>query len=131
MHTQDFNFANLNIEGSEPPVSTLCETPDNPASLSFPHNIQGYFDLEQAIACAKKQNKPVFIDFTGHGCVNCRKMEENVWVATPVMSRLKNDFVMVALYIDEKWNYLNQNGTLQCMMARLNLRLEVKMPTCK
>ncbi len=102
MHTQDFNSNSLNMESVEKPISTLCETPENPASLTFPHGIQGYFNLEQAINCAQKQHKPIFIDFTGHGCVNCRKMEENVWVAPAVMSRLKNDFVMVALYIDEK-----------------------------
>lgn len=132
MHTQDFNFTNLNTGGSEAPISTLCETPDNPASLSFPHNIQGYFDLEQAIACAKKQNKPVFIDFTGHGCVNCRKMEENVWVATPVMSRLKNDFVMVALYIDEKmelpeskWYTSMYDGKVKSTIGSQNADLQI------
>lgn len=102
MNTQDFNLNNRINETSTTVVSTLCDTPDNPASLSFPHGIQGYFDLKQAIACAKKQNKPVFIDFTGHGCVNCRKMEERVWIEPRVLSRLKSDFVIVALYIDEK-----------------------------
>lgn len=102
MNTQDFNLNLAAAQNSTPTVSTLCETPDNPASLSFPHGIQGYFDLKQAVACAKKQNKPIFIDFTGHGCVNCRKMEERVWVEPEVLGRLKSDFVVVALYIDEK-----------------------------
>lgn len=102
MSTQDFNLNMTTAQNAPAPASTLCETPDNPASLSFPHGIQGYFDLKQAIACAKKQNKPVFIDFTGHGCVNCRKMEERVWIEPEVLSRLKSEFVMVALYIDEK-----------------------------
>lgn len=70
--------------------------------LKIPHGIQGFFDYEQALAAAKKQNKPLLIDFTGHGCVNCRKMEENVWIDPQVMKRLKEDFVMVALYIDER-----------------------------
>jgi thiol:disulfide interchange protein len=102
MNTQDFNLNLAAAQNNQPPASTLCETPDNPAALSFPHGIQGYFDLKQAIACAKKQNKPVFIDFTGHGCVNCRKMEERVWIEPAVLGRLKSDFVVVALYIDEK-----------------------------
>jgi len=105
MTTQDFNLRSNGMmagnSGSAIPY-TLCEAPLNPASLSFPHEIQGYFELKQAMACARKQNKPVFIDFTGHGCVNCRKMEERVWAEPAVLSRLKNDFVMVALYIDEK-----------------------------
>jgi thiol:disulfide interchange protein DsbD len=56
------------------------------------------------MACAKAQNKPVFIDFTGHGCVNCREMEANVWSDPRVLERLKNDFVIVALYVDDKTN---------------------------
>ncbi|MEB2786030.1 protein-disulfide reductase DsbD family protein [Algoriphagus persicinus] len=70
--------------------------------LEIPHGIQGFFDYEQAMRAAKKANKPLLIDFTGHGCVNCRKMEENVWVDPQVLKRLKEDFVMVALYIDER-----------------------------
>lgn len=70
--------------------------------LKIPHGIPGYFDYEQALAAAKREGKPLLIDFTGHGCVNCRKMEENVWVDPQVIKRLKEDFVMVALYIDER-----------------------------
>ncbi len=70
--------------------------------LEIPHGIKGYFDYDQAMRAAKKANKPLLIDFTGHGCVNCRKMEENVWVDPEVLKRLKEDFVMVALYIDER-----------------------------
>lgn len=68
----------------------------------LPHNLKGFYDLEQAQAYAKKVNKPVFIDFTGHGCVNCREMEANVWSDPEVLKRLKNDYVIVALYVDEK-----------------------------
>ncbi len=70
--------------------------------LKIPHGIPGYFDYKQALAAAKKEGKPLLIDFTGHGCVNCRKMEENVWVDPQVLKRLREDFVMVALYIDER-----------------------------
>lgn len=70
--------------------------------LKIPHGIPGYFDYEQALAAAKREGKPLLIDFTGHGCVNCRKMEENVWVDPQVIKRLKEDYVMVALYIDER-----------------------------
>lgn len=70
--------------------------------LEIPFGIQGYFDYQEALAVAKAQGKPLLIDFTGHGCVNCRKMEENVWSDPQVLARLKNDFIMVALYIDER-----------------------------
>ncbi len=83
-------------------VYDQCEKPKYADMLHFPHGIQGYFDLEQGLACAKKLNKPVFIDFTGHGCVNCREMEARVWSDPQVLQRLKNDYVVVALYVDEK-----------------------------
>lgn len=70
--------------------------------LHLPHGIKGFFDYDQAMAYAKKVKKPLFIDFTGHGCVNCRKMEEYVWSAPQVLKRLKNDYVVVALYVDDK-----------------------------
>jgi thiol:disulfide interchange protein DsbD len=72
------------------------------AILHLPHGIQGFFDYEEAIAYAKKVKKPLFIDFTGHGCVNCRKMEEYVWADPKVLKRLKEDYVVVALYVDDK-----------------------------
>ena len=70
--------------------------------LHLPHGIKGFFDYDQAMAYAKKVEKPLFIDFTGHGCVNCRKMEEYVWSDPAVLQRLKEDFVVVALYVDDK-----------------------------
>ena len=70
--------------------------------LELPLGLSGYFDFEQAKAAALKANKPLFIDFTGHGCVNCRKMEENVWSDPAVLQRLKQDYVVVALYCDDK-----------------------------
>ena len=70
--------------------------------LHLPHGIKGYFDYNQALECSKKQNKPIFVDFTGHGCVNCREMEANVWSDPTVLKMLKNDFVVVALYVDDK-----------------------------
>lgn len=82
--------------------SQLCDAPKYADILHFPHGLQGYFDYDQAIACAKQQNKPIFIDFTGHGCANCRKMEENVWADPEVLSRLQNNYVMLALYVDDK-----------------------------
>lgn len=70
--------------------------------LHLPHGIQGFFDYDEALAYANKVNKPLFIDFTGHGCVNCREMEARVWSDSEVLSRLKNDYVVVALYVDDK-----------------------------
>ncbi|WP_221394652.1 cytochrome c biogenesis protein CcdA [Dyadobacter sp. NIV53] len=68
----------------------------------LPHELDGFFDYKEALAYAKKVNKPVFIDFTGHGCVNCREMEARVWSDPAVLKRLESDYVIVALYIDDK-----------------------------
>lgn len=83
--------------------SALEETPKYGDFLELPHGLQGYFDYKQALAVAQKVNKPLFIDFTGHGCVNCREMEARVWIEPEVLQRFRDDFVMVALYIDERY----------------------------
>ncbi len=83
-------------------VQEICETPKYHDFLHLPHGLEGYFDYDQAIKCAKEQNKPVFIDFTGHGCVNCREMEANVWSDPKVLKRLREDYIIVALYVDDK-----------------------------
>ncbi|PKV63593.1 protein-disulfide reductase DsbD family protein [Pontibacter ramchanderi] len=80
----------------------LCEPPKYADFLHLPHGLQGYFDLEQAKRCAAEQGKPIFIDFTGHGCVNCREMEANVWSHPEVLRRLQEDYVIAALYVDDK-----------------------------
>lgn len=70
--------------------------------LHLPNGLQGFFDLEEAEAYAEKVGKPLFIDFTGHGCVNCREMEQRVWADPRVLEILANDYVIVALYMDDK-----------------------------
>ena len=79
-----------------------CEPAKYADFLHLPHGIEGYFDYQQALKCAKAQNKPLFIDFTGHGCVNCREMEQSVWSDPRILNMLKNDYVVVALYVDDK-----------------------------
>ncbi len=59
-------------------------------------------DYENAVQLSKQQNKPILIDFTGWACVNCRKMEENVWTDPAVMSFIQNNFILVSLYVDDK-----------------------------
>ena len=70
--------------------------------LHLPHGLKGFFDLEEAEAYAAKVGKPVFIDFTGHGCVNCREMEARVWSDPTVLELLKSEYVICALYTDDK-----------------------------
>ena len=99
------------VEVTEP-VSTSTGTPASPMAtassygrkygLKMPLGLNGYFTLEKGLAVAKAQGKPVFVDITGHGCVNCREMEQRVWSDPRVMDILKNDYILVALYVDDK-----------------------------
>lgn len=77
------------------------DLPDG-AHLLAPHQILAFNDYEKGLAYAKSVNKPVMLDFTGWACVNCRKMEQNVWVKDKVLNILKNDIVLISLYVDDK-----------------------------
>ncbi len=70
---------------------------------SFPNGLDGFYDLQEAREYARQENKPLLIDFTGHGCVNCRAMEQNVWSDAEVNRILRDDYVVVALYMDDKY----------------------------
>lgn len=83
----------LTVDGKSPKYSDF---------LHLPHGLQGFFTLEEANAYSKKTGKPVFIDITGHGCVNCREMEARVWSDPQVLALLRDDYVICALYTDDK-----------------------------
>jgi len=72
------------------------------AHLLAPHDILAFNDYDLGLAYAKKEGKPVMIDFTGWACVNCRKMEQNVWPKSNILNILKNDVVLISLYVDDK-----------------------------
>lgn len=114
--TQDFDTERMirefTTEGNE-----ICEEPMYADNFELPHGLNGYFDLRQAICCAVEQNKPIFIDFTGKGCANCRLMEESVWIDPKVYKQLSQDYIIVAMYGDvrkikllEGENYVNKGG---------------------
>ncbi len=128
MSSHDFNLVALFSDQKEGELPASCEEPRYADMLHLPHGIKGYFDYEQALACAKEQNKPLFIDFTGHGCVNCREMEANVWSDPEVLRRLKDDYVVVALYVDEKkelpaeeWYVSAYDGKVKKSIGKQNL----------
>ena len=86
---------------------TVCEKLEESSfgqkyDLHLPLGLSGYFKLEEGLEAAKKAGKPVFVDVTGHGCVNCREMESRVWSDPRVLEMLKNDYIIVALYTDDK-----------------------------
>lgn len=108
--TQDFNLQDLKYQlddlKSSGVSSGISKSAAQPAKkyidkLHTPFRLPGYFDLEEGMAAAKALNKPVMLDFTGHSCANCRKMEAEVWADPEVLRRIKEDFVLISLYVDE------------------------------
>ena len=104
IETQDFVV--LNHADGMITMPSAGQTSDNGTGqkydLKLPLNLDGFFTLEEGIEASKVQGKPVFVDITGHGCVNCREMEQRVWSDPKVESILRNDYVIVALYTDDK-----------------------------
>ena len=80
----------------------LCEEPLYADRFSLPDGVNGYFDYDQALACAKQQNKPLLVYFTGHGSADSREMEAKVWSDSQVLKVLRENYVIAALYVDDK-----------------------------
>ncbi len=101
--TQDFV-----LSGGAAPTATLTPSQSAESSsanrygLELPLGLSGYFTLDEGLEAAKKAGKPLFVDVTGHGCVNCREMEARVWSDPRVLKILSEDYVIVALYNDDK-----------------------------
>ena len=106
LHTQDFVIGQVGSAAAsgEPGMLLTADgkKPKNSDFLHLPHGLEGFFDLQEAEAYAAKVDKPLFIDFTGHGCVNCREMEARVWSDPQVLDILRRDYVIAALYSDDK-----------------------------
>ncbi len=88
--------------------------------LHPPHGFNAFFDLDEGLAYAKKVNKPVLIDFTGHACVNCRKMEDKVWVDPEVGRLIKEEYVLIQLYVDERSVKMPENKVHYSKILRRN-----------
>ena len=126
--TQDYVLA----PGTTSHVVTTDEAPVQAEGkkydfLHLPHNLEGYFDLEQGLEAAKEAGKPVFVDVTGHACVNCREMEQRVWSDPAALDILRNEYVIVALYVDDKhklpeedWVTDAQTGKVYKDLGRVN-----------
>ncbi len=135
--TQDFDINAIVREnqGGGPSVATgnLTEQPKYASKLKLPHGLQGYFDFDQALKVSKDLKKPLFVDFTGHGCTNCREMENRVWSDPGVLKRLQENFVLVALYVDDKviempqneW-YTNKSGKQVKLLGKKNSEIQTE-----
>jgi len=136
--TQDFDINAIvreNSHGGGGHVEgNISETPKySNTSLKLPHGLIGYFDYDQALKVSRDLKKPVFVDFTGHGCTNCREMENRVWSAPEVLKRLRENFVIVALYVDDKvielpkeeW-YTDKSGREVQLLGRKNTEIQTE-----
>ena len=129
---QDFNISRSSQTMLKSNLSGLCEEPKYSDFLELPHGLSGYFDLTQAKECARATGKPIFIDFTGHGCVNCREMEARVWSDSRILERLSENFIVVALYVDDKtslpqhqWYESSYDGKTKKTIGKQNADLQI------
>lgn len=138
--TQDFDLNQLqykieNIPTSSNSTSSSGIKADPPKlytdKLHMPLGLTAYFDFNEGMAAAKALNKPIMLDFTGHSCANCRKMENEVWSDPEVLKRLKSDFVIISLYVDEPSDlpmdqqYTDKNGKLVTTLQDKNRDYEL------
>ena len=109
-----------------------CNTPKYGDFLTLPYNLQGYFDYEEALACARAQNKPLLVDFVGHTCSNCKKMYAEVWSDPRVLQLLNDYFIIVAIYTDDKtklpeneWVTSKVDGKLKKTLGKRNQDFQI------
>lgn len=134
METQDFDVSRIareNAGGGSEKTFNITEEPRYADKLHLPHGLKGYFDIQQALNCSKELNKPIFVDFTGHGCTNCRQMENDVWSDKRVLKKLNEDFIILAMYVDDKVinlpeneHYTNSKGTKITKLGEKNAEIE-------
>jgi len=138
LETSKFNLSRSNaaiimpLTGSES-ESSLCSTPKYSDNLHLPYGLEGYFDYEQGMACAKEKGLPVFLDFKGHACANCKEMEGKVWSDPGVQKRLRENFVIIALYTDDRtklpeseWKTSRVDGKVKNTIGKINADLEIE-----
>lgn len=137
--TQDFDIQRLIVENAGPKGSTVQFQGSLPADrkyadkLHMPTGFEGFYDLDEAKAYAKKVGKPIFIDFTGRNCNNCREMENSVWTDPAAKKLLNEEFVMCAMYADmnaidlpeDEW-VTDDNGRVIKTLGRRNLNYQSK-----
>jgi thiol:disulfide interchange protein len=112
--------------------SEICSEPKYGNIFSMPLGLTGYFEYEQGLACAREQGKPALIDFKGHACANCKRMEAKVWSDQEVLKRLRENFVIISLYADDRtqlpeneWITSKTDGKVKKTIGKINEDLEI------
>lgn len=135
MKTQDFNLNKIQVAAPAPSDGGMEVKPVKYTEFleSEIPGVHAFFDYEEGMEAAKKLNRPVLIDFTGHSCANCRKMEQEVLTDAEVTKRLQKDFVVISLYVDDKHRlpeaeqYTSKDGQKIKTMGDKNLDFEVNL----
>ena len=123
METQDFVIGQ---DGSGTAVTASPVTGSDDGMITIAHGLRAYDNIDDAVAAARRSGKRIFVDITGHGCVNCREMEARVWSDPEVLRMLREDFVILALYVDDKTKIpeseqiVTENGRALKDVGRLN-----------
>jgi len=114
--------------------SHICSVPKYGTLFDMPYGLKGYYNFKQGLECAKEQGKPVLIDFKGHACANCKLMEARVWSDPEVLKRLRDNFVIISLYVDDRtqlpeneWIISTIDGKLKKSIGKINEELEISM----
>ena len=137
--TQKFDVSSTAFQTSLSPVTSgsnetkiLCDNPKYADFLHLPYGLTGYFDYQQGLACAKALNKPVFLDFKGHACSNCKEVEAKVWSNPDVLKKLKENFVIIALYVDDRtklaeneWITSEYDGKIKKTIGKKNADFQI------
>jgi thiol:disulfide interchange protein DsbD len=112
--------------------SELCSNPLYDDIFDMPLGLKGYYDYEQGLKCAKEQGKPVLLDFKGHACANCKLMEAKVWSEPEILRRLRDNFVIIGLYVDDRtllpeteWITSAIDGKIKKTIGKINEDLEI------
>ncbi len=126
-----YTFGNR-ISSTDDFTNGLCSVPKYSDFLNLPHSLTGYFDYDEALECAREQNKPVLVDFVGHTCSSCKKMYSEVWSDPVVLEILQNQFVIVALYTDDKtqlpedeWIISSVDGKVKKTIGKVNQHIQI------
>ncbi|NSW95571.1 MAG: thioredoxin family protein, partial [Bacteroidales bacterium] len=109
-----------------------CSEPRFADLFEMPYGLTGYFDYNQGLECARKKGKPVLLDFKGHACANCKLMEAKVWSDPAVLRKLRDEFVIISLYVDDRtqlpeneWVTSKVDGKVKKTIGKINEDIEI------
>jgi len=109
-----------------------CSTPKFDEIFDMPLGLTGYYEFDQGLKCAKELGKPVLLDFKGHACANCKLMEAKVWSDPEILEKLRNNFVIIALYADDRtllpeneWITSSVDGKIKKTIGKINEDIEI------